>query len=116
MALELISHEEYEANRKRDRQDLSNSLLPYVDLHGSDLHGADLRDADLHGADLRDADLRDADLTGADLTGAVYDEKTKWPAGVWSRNEANAICLLLAQKVVENDSLRAEIRALKGIV
>ena len=111
MALELISHEEYEANRKRDRQDLSNSLLPYVDLHGSDLHGADLRDADLRDADLRDADLRDADLTGA-----VYDEKTKWPAGVWSRNEANAICLLLAQKVVENDSLRAEIRALKGIV
>lgn len=45
-------------------------------LHGS-LEGVDLRRADLRGADLSDT----KDAGKAELRGAVYDGKTRWPAG-----------------------------------
>jgi uncharacterized protein YjbI with pentapeptide repeats len=91
---------------------LRNADLRHEDLHGADLSGANLTGVQLNGADLRGASLRAAtlvdgqaewyenlDLSGADLraadltgvsmddetvtlTGALYDSRTRWPAGV----------------------------------
>jgi uncharacterized protein YjbI with pentapeptide repeats len=45
-------------------------------LHGS-MEGVDFRRADLRGADLSDT----KDAAKAELRGAIYDGKTRWPAG-----------------------------------
>lgn len=75
---------------------LANADLARADLTASDLRGADLRkiclaSACLRGSNLAHADLRRADLAGTDLTGtdltgvnldaAIYDHRTRWPAG-----------------------------------
>ena len=60
-------------------------------MRGANLQGADLREAQLNSADLRAADLRGAWLEGTkmgvktltepNLHGALYDRRTRWPAG-----------------------------------
>jgi hypothetical protein len=66
--------------------DLTGAHLERADLTGANLHMARLRGADLRHATLRQADLRGANLTGSDMTGAtltraLYDARTRWPAG-----------------------------------
>lgn len=82
--------------------DLSDMDLPGVDLATSDLWGANFDGTDMPGANLAHTDLRNtsfrgthmpgvnlrcADLTGArfdattNVTGALWDERTRWPAG-----------------------------------
>ena len=50
-------------------------------LAGASLAKADLTRANLAHADLTGADLTDAILTDTTLDGALFDQKTKWPAG-----------------------------------
>jgi uncharacterized protein YjbI with pentapeptide repeats len=76
---------------KLDEADLGNgrlarALLAGASLKTADLSGADLSNVDLTGADLTEADLRGADLATAGLQKSVleralYDCRTKWPAG-----------------------------------
>jgi hypothetical protein len=61
--------------------DLSRADLEGAQLSRADLAGANLRRANLRGATLFGADLTRADLTGAVLSKALYDHKTRWPAG-----------------------------------
>ena len=61
--------------------DLHQADLRLADLAGADLRGADLRGVNLRGADLRGTDLREARLYRADLNHAIYDARTRWPAG-----------------------------------
>jgi hypothetical protein len=78
---------------------LRRAHLEGARLEGVNFQGAKLRDAHFEGADftkddeesLKAADLRNANiegtnfegakLTGVQLTGAVYDSRTRWPAG-----------------------------------
>lgn len=71
---------------------LAGADLTWAQLRKGHLRRADLRDATVVEADVREADLREADLRGtdftdsamdgADLRGALWDESTKWPAGL----------------------------------
>ncbi len=58
----------------RQRSQLANADLSYLNLSGTNLRGADLRGANLRRCDLTNVDLTDADLSGADLTAARVSE------------------------------------------
>jgi len=60
---------------------LENAALGQADLGGASLGRCRLRYAHLEGANLRSTFLDQADLEGAYLEQAIYDSKTKWPAG-----------------------------------
>jgi nucleoside phosphorylase len=67
--------------------DLSGALLSHAIVRGANLTGAtlfqtSLEHTDLSGADLRGVDLSQARLKGAVLDGVLYDEHTRWPAGL----------------------------------
>jgi hypothetical protein len=69
------------------RINLRGATLKDADLTGADFVGADLTGANLSRATLRHANFRSADLTHANLAGAIlegtlYDERTRWPAGL----------------------------------
>jgi uncharacterized protein YjbI with pentapeptide repeats len=71
--------------------DLTNADLSFAVLDGAYFNDASMRGANLTGAsflafggrpaDLRGADLTDAVLDGTVFTSAIYDCKTRWPAG-----------------------------------
>lgn len=65
---------------------VEGDTLRGVNLGGADLRGADLTDRPLLRANLARANLAYAKLDGAllegtILTGALYNKRTRWPAG-----------------------------------
>jgi uncharacterized protein YjbI with pentapeptide repeats len=66
----LCSKVESPAGLDLSLQNLQNSNLAYMDLHGANLRGANLQGANLRGTNLSDANLQEADLSEADLDGA----------------------------------------------
>lgn len=62
--------------------DLRGIDLDGFELKGQDLSRSNLAQADLVGADLRGADLSAADMTGTRLRRALYDDATRFPAGL----------------------------------
>ena len=74
-----------------DAEDLRGADLAGLELQearfaGKDVTRANLAGARLRGASFRGAELREANMAGAHLErtyfkGAVYDARTRWPAG-----------------------------------
>jgi hypothetical protein len=68
-------------NARLQWTDFYGANLEKAVLWGAVLHHAKLDKAYLAGANLRGAKLEHASLEGADVTGAIFDAKTRWPAG-----------------------------------
>jgi|9_EtaG_2_1085328.scaffolds.fasta_scaffold00708_3 uncharacterized protein YjbI with pentapeptide repeats len=95
--IEMLEEYPLESTTEEKIEKVANYIVETKNLSGADLAFQDFGEVDLRGFNLSKvfaqhasfykADLRGADLTGADLKeawllGALYDDKTKWPAGL----------------------------------